>query len=296
MRSFALTLGIPVCLLITGCNRLAQAQDDAQLSAKYRQAAMQGGNSARGKLIFDSPKAQCAACHVVEGNDRKAGPPLATIGDKLARDQLLTSILEPSAMIHPDYGRITVATKDGNVVAGVLNRRTETAIELFDVEGKLKHIALVDVDVEKKGGPSLMPQGLYGAITEDQFADLIAYLSSLKQIVPDVLQGQGLVDDIRTLSQPIQLQPLHEAVHRFDFAVCVLPVPGTSNQFVVVEQKSRKVWRLIKDPSGDRKELFADLSAEAISGEFEGRYPKSGPLDFACHGDSVSTRLRVISG
>lgn len=270
MRILDLALAFPIFLVIAGCGRLAQAEDDKQLSERYRQAAMEGGDSARGKLVFDSPKAQCAACHVVVGNDRKAGPPLATIGDKLARDQLITSILEPSAMIHPDYGRITVAINDGTVVAGVLSRRTESAIELFDVEGKLKRIELADVDMEKKGGPSLMPQGLREAITVDQFADLIAYLGSLKQIVPDGLQGQGLVDDIPLLSRLVHLQPLHEPEHRFDFPVCVLPVPGASNEFVIVEQKSRKVWRLIKDSSGDRKELFADLSAEAVSGEFEG--------------------------
>ena len=40
--------------------------------------------------------------------------------------------------------------------------------------------------------------------------------------------------------------------------------------FLVVEQKTRKIYQFSKSPDGDRKELFADISHEAITGQFEG--------------------------
>ena len=246
------------------------AQDDLEAISRFRRAAEMGGDAARGKSVFESTQAKCSNCHLVATAGRKAGPPLTTVGDKFTREQLITSVLEPSAMIHPDYGRVLVQTKNGKVIAGVLNKRTDAIVELFDADGKLQSIALTEIEQEKKGGPSMMPQGLQAAISTELFTDLIAYLESLKQIVPAGTQPVGLVDDIPLIGRPVQLEPLHTEEHRFAFPVCVHPIPGTDNEFVVVEQRSRKVWRLIKDAAGERKELFVDVSSESVTGEFEG--------------------------
>ena len=64
--------------------------------------------------------------------------------------------------------------------------------------------------------------------------------------------------------------PLHAEKMRFDHPVWIIAKPGSKGEFLVVEQKTRKVWRLEKGKEKDSKTLFADLSGEASTGEFEG--------------------------
>ncbi len=261
---------LPFCLFSILLAVPGLGQDDAATIVRYRTAAEHGGNPVRGKTVFESEQSKCATCHLVGPGDRRAGPPLGTIGDKFTRPQLITSILEPSDLIHPDFGRTMLQTHDGQVIAGVLVKRDSNGVELFDTNGKLQRVSIDRIAEEKKGGPSVMPQGLHASMTTDQFVDLIAYLESLKQSRDTASQFADLVDEIPHIARPVTLKPLHDERLRFDFPVCVLPVPGTSNQYVVVEQKSRKVWRLTKSDDGDRKELFVDVANESIGGEFEG--------------------------
>jgi Glucose / Sorbosone dehydrogenase len=47
-------------------------------------------------------------------------------------------------------------------------------------------------------------------------------------------------------------------------------VPGSKSTFLVVEQKTRKIWRFEEGAREHQKELFSDLSQEATTGDFEG--------------------------
>ena len=243
-------------------------QDDKAILAKYRAAAIESGNAARGKVVYESKQAACKKCHVISGNERLAGPNLAVIGDKFTREQLIQSVLEPSAGIHPDYATLVVVTNDGKVHTGVLRQRTDKEIQMLDAEGKLLRIPLADVDEQKRDKKSLMPTGLFNTVKADQFADLISYLTTLKQKEGDAYPG--LPSEIPSIAKSVRLVPFHSEEMRFDHPVWIVAKPGTKNKFLVVEQQTRKVWQLEKRKQGDRKSLFADLSHEAITGEFEG--------------------------
>jgi putative heme-binding domain-containing protein len=243
-------------------------QDDRKILNQYRNAAMMSGDVARGKAVFESKEGACTKCHAISGKQRLAGPDLAVIGDKYTREQLIHSVLEPNAQIHPDYATVIVITTDGKTHPGVLRRRTDTAIELIDAEGKVLRISLDDVDQQQRGKTSLMPTGLYKTVTADQFADMIAYLMTLKQT--DREAHSGLPFEILPTKKPIQLIPFHSEEMRFDHPVWIIAMPGSKNTFLVVEQQTCQIWQLEKDRQGDRKSLFADLSNESISGKFEG--------------------------
>ena len=133
-------LGGLSCTLVGQDNKKAEKAAQA-LRAKYQQAALAGGNSARGKQVFTSEKAGCVKCHLIEGDGQRAGPDLRVVGDKYALDQLIRSVLEPSAAIHPDYATLVVATVAGKVHTGVLRKRTNQEIQLLDAESKLVRYA-----------------------------------------------------------------------------------------------------------------------------------------------------------
>ncbi len=259
-------------LLVLPVRSLQAQQPDPEIVARYRAAALRGGEAERGAVVYKSKEAACTKCHTVEGRERKAGPSLKTVGDKFTIEQLVTAVLEPSARIHPDHATTTITTVAGKVINGVLFSRSREEIELLDVEGKSVRIPLKEIEAEQPSNTSLMPVGLNKTVSAEQFADLIAFLSTLRQNLGKSA-WPGMPDEMPMVARPARLERLHSEEMRFDHPVCVIASPRAAGEFFIVEQKTRHIWRLQKGSDGlsnDRKELFVDLSAEASTGQFEG--------------------------
>jgi len=251
---------------------LIAAESEKATLARYSKVAQAGGDVARGKTVFASKEAACTKCHVISGSERKAGPSLQTIGDKFTREQLIKSVLEPSARLHPDHTTTAVNTVEGKTISGVLLARDKQSLKLFDVEGKTIEVAIADIENEKQSKQSLMPTGLYKTVKAQQFADLIAYLQTLRQRVGKSA-WPGMPEKMPMVAKPARLERLHSTNMKFDHPVCIIANPVAEQEYFIVEQKTRKIWRLQKGDSGfdaDRKDLFVDLSDEASTGQFEG--------------------------
>ncbi|MCA9215480.1 MAG: PQQ-dependent sugar dehydrogenase [Planctomycetales bacterium] len=238
----------------------------------HRQAARMGGSVEQGRAVFESKEASCSVCHRFELNadgqvPRLAGPNLHSIGDKFARDQLIKEILDPNSRMHPDFGTVTVVTVDGLTIEGVLQERTDDELVLLDSKSQPIRVKVSEIEQERKSDKSLMPEGLHKNVTPEQFRDLVAFLAARKQPVADN-QHPGLVGDVPAIEHPIQLKPL--VSHKFDFPVWAIAIPGTSTEFLVIEQKTRKIWRVDESQPERKPQLFVDLSGEATTGEFEG--------------------------
>ncbi len=266
------TTALSVLLLTLATAALIAQDNEKEILGRYRAAALMGGDAGRGKVVFESKQAACAKCHVLSGKEKKAGPKLGTIGDKFTRDQLIQSVLEPSARIHPDHATTTVVTTAGKTINGVLQSRTGKEIQLLDGEGKLVRIPIGMIELEKPSKTSLMPTGLNKTVKAGQFADLVAYMGTLRQKV-DTARWPGMPDRMPMLKKPARLQRLHSVAMKFDHPVCIIASPTADREYFVVEQKTRRIFRLSKgegDFSTDSKELFVDLSDEASTGQFEG--------------------------
>ena len=266
------TTVLSVLLLALATAALIAQDNEKEILGRYRAAALMGGDAGRGKVVFESKQAACAKCHVLSGKEKKAGPKLGTIGDKFTRDQLIQSVLEPSARIHPDHATTTVVTTAGKTINGVLQSRTGKEIQLLDGEGKLVRIPIGMIELEKPSKTSLMPTGLNKTVKAGQFADLVAYMGTLRQKV-DTARWPGMPDRMPMVKKPARLQRLHSVAMKFDHPVCIIASPTADREYFVVEQKTRRIFRLSKgegDFSTDSKELFVDLSDEASTGQFEG--------------------------
>lgn len=267
MRLSACSLVSVAALIVMSDTVFATAQDDSQVLAEYRAAAMEQGNAEHGKKFFESMEVACAKCHTIGGRERLAGPDLAVIGDKYTREQLITSVLEPSSGIHPDYAAVVIVTRDGKSRTGVLKRSSDSQIELFDAEGSVVRIPMREVEQQRRSSTSLMPAGLFKTVNAEQFADLIAYLSTLRQQAEEL---PGMPAEILHIAKPARLVPFHTDELRFDHPVWIIAKPGTPDTYLVVEQQTRKVWTLQKGERRDHKSLFVDMSHESITGQFEG--------------------------
>ena len=132
------------------------------------------GNPARGRQVF---KEQCANCHRLFGEGAAIGPDLsgAERGDL---DFLLTSIVDPSRQMRKEYQGVTVATKDGRVLTGLVLEQNDQYMVLFDSAQQKTTIPRSQIEETKDATNSVMPEGIVDKLRDDQVRDLFRYLQS----------------------------------------------------------------------------------------------------------------------
>ncbi|XZE53210.1 PQQ-dependent sugar dehydrogenase [Planctomycetaceae bacterium SH139] len=139
------------------------------------------GDAARGRDSFVAGRGQCAQCHQIHGQGLAVGPELSKIAAKYQRPaELLHHIVQPAAEIAEPYRAVRLLTTDGQVLIGRILSRTPTAIVLQDAAGRRYEINVEAVEEEFAATDSLMPEQLLAALTAQEAADLLAYLSQLK--------------------------------------------------------------------------------------------------------------------
>jgi putative membrane-bound dehydrogenase-like protein len=132
------------------------------------------GDAARGRLVFQQ---QCAACHRLFGEGTEIGPDLTGI-ERGNLDFLLTSLVDPSALIRKEFQAQTVSTTDGRVLSGLILEETEKTITLFDSKQQKSVIPRDLIEVTRPSDTSLMPEGMLDPLRDDQIRDLFKYLQS----------------------------------------------------------------------------------------------------------------------
>ena len=132
------------------------------------------GNAARGKPIF---KEHCAVCHKLFDEGETIGPDL-TGAERGNLDFLLTSLIDPSALVRKEYQSQTVALRDGRVLTGLIVDENDRLITLVDSNRQKTVIAREAVEAVKSSDVSLMPEGQLDTLTEPQIRDLFRYLQS----------------------------------------------------------------------------------------------------------------------
>jgi putative heme-binding domain-containing protein len=73
-----------------------------------------------------------------------------------------------------------VKTRRGDWYDGLAKGETDAAVMILDSTGTLHSIPKSDITSRRASAISLMPEGLQSPLSLEEFADLIAYLESLK--------------------------------------------------------------------------------------------------------------------
>ena len=158
------------------------------------------GDAERGRSVFfrQSPAlaaggaVSCGGCHRVQGRGQWVGPDLSTIGSKYGRDELLRSILNPSAAIGYNYRTVVLATNSGQILSGLPVEDTPARVVLKTAEGKRVTVPTREIDERSFGEVSLMPEGLANTLSEQDLVDLLVFLSTLKQPVSIVGEAHAV--------------------------------------------------------------------------------------------------------
>lgn len=157
-----------------------QSADGTKLPPLAELVAMTG-DAKKGRDVFlKTGASQCYKCHLVQGEGGTIGPDLSLIGQKLSKEALLESILNPSAAISHEYEVWLFHTENEGYVSGIIHGETEEAIELVDALTNITRIETKDIIERRKTTTSLMPTGLTAGLSVDELSDLVAFLETLK--------------------------------------------------------------------------------------------------------------------
>ena len=128
----------------------------------------------RGREIY---RQLCAACHRLHGEGGTIGPDLTT-ANRRDKDFMLTSLVDPSAVIRKEYLNYTVQTTDGRVLHGFVAEENAGSVVLGSATGERTEVPRDRIASMEDSGVSLMPEGLLNALTPQQLRDLFAWLQS----------------------------------------------------------------------------------------------------------------------
>ncbi|MGE3819626.1 MAG: PVC-type heme-binding CxxCH protein [Isosphaeraceae bacterium] len=161
------------------------------------------GNAERGQEVFFRAGANgCATCHRVRGRGQWIGPDLSTIGTKYGRDELLRSILSPSAAIGYNFRSLIVALDDGRVVNGLPVEDSPDRLVLKTADGQRVIVRPSQVEERQSSDVSLMPEGLVETLEDTEIIDLLTFLATLRQPVSIVGQYQAIGPVAETEGSP----------------------------------------------------------------------------------------------
>jgi putative heme-binding domain-containing protein len=174
--SFGMLVSDPTSTILAGSGTSIGAEGLRAFALSHQ------GDPVNGERIFFEEKGLgCVRCHAVGGKgNANIGPDLTGLANKYQKAEIIRSVIEPSSRLATGYQPLLIAKRDGTVVAGILRSETEDFVELIDAEGKFLRIAKVEIDQRQVSDSSLMPAGLADFLSPVEFADLIAYLGSLK--------------------------------------------------------------------------------------------------------------------
>ncbi|YCM44804.1 PVC-type heme-binding CxxCH protein [Verrucomicrobiaceae bacterium 227] len=150
------------------------------------------GNASRGESVYRRGSLQCIACHAIGGVGAPIGPDLISIGSSAPVDYLVTSLLAPNDKIKEGYHTTLITLKNGDAHTGSLINDGDNDVTLRDYSGGTLQIAKADIASTTISPVSLMPPGLTAGLREDEFIDLVRFLSEL-----------GKEGDFKTEAKPL---------------------------------------------------------------------------------------------
>lgn len=152
------------------------------------------GESAAGEKIFEGD-GNCWLCHMVNGKGGRLGPDLSRVGSRRTPEFLEEKIRTPNKNLAPgmmeplkdwpyDAEEVTVVTRDGKTVQGVLRNEDSFSIQIMDLSEGLHSYLKRDLREVVHEGKTAMPAFDEDTLSKEQLRDLVAYLDSLRGPAP----------------------------------------------------------------------------------------------------------------
>ena len=154
----------------------AKAKTRAQVVKEFLPALALKGDAAKGKIIFAG---RCAICHKHGKEGFALGPDLVTI-KTTGREKILTNFIDPNREVLANYVAYNISTSDGEEIVGLLGEESTTHVRIKLPLGQQRLLPRAQVKAMRSAGKSIMPEGLEAGLTQQQMADLLEFISTVK--------------------------------------------------------------------------------------------------------------------
>jgi quinoprotein glucose dehydrogenase len=128
-----------------------------------------------GRQVFE--RAGCVKCHTIVTQNTPLAPSLKGIAAQKV-DYLIESVLFPSKIIKTGFETEVIVTKNGQTHSGLV-REEGAFLRVLNLDKDVR-IAKSEVEERSVQRISIMPEGQEAQMSRREFADLIAYLMTLK--------------------------------------------------------------------------------------------------------------------
>jgi putative heme-binding domain-containing protein len=130
------------------------------------------GNLSNGHKLFVK---NCAICHRLYGEGNQIGPDL-TAADRKNLNVLLPNVIDPSAVIRPEFRCYNVVLDDGRILTGLLADANDSTVTVLDAKNQRTVVKRSDIEELKVSETSLMPENVLLPLGDQDLCDLFAYI------------------------------------------------------------------------------------------------------------------------
>jgi len=148
------------------------------MAQSTRPANVSAGDASRGSALLESNG--CFDCHRIRDRGSRLGPDLSDIGSRRTPDRLRQALVAPDEEVTPENRFVRLVTKDGATITGRLLNQDPFSVQLITPKEELKTYMRSSLREYAIVDSGLMPS-VRGKLTDQQIADLVAYLESLKE-------------------------------------------------------------------------------------------------------------------
>ena len=135
------------------------------------------GDAANGEKVF---RAQCLACHRVNGVGGRLGPDLSRIGASRTLATLDRQIRGAVEDFRPGYEPVTLTTPGGQSIHGVKKNEDLFSVQIMDTRERIQGYLKEDLREVANDQRSVMPVFQSDKISQSDMNDLLRYLSTLR--------------------------------------------------------------------------------------------------------------------
>ncbi len=157
-----------------------QRRSDSALAQIINNSAALPGNPQNGKAIFFGPS-RCSECHLAAGAGGFIASDLSSYGRSRPVEEIRDAIVKPNQPSNAPHGTVTIATRAGQTVTGVLRNEDNFSLQLQSLDGAFHLLMKSDVASIKRDSNSLMPADYGSTLSAGELNDLVSFLMSVAQ-------------------------------------------------------------------------------------------------------------------
>ncbi|NOY00874.1 MAG: c-type cytochrome [Verrucomicrobia bacterium] len=144
--------------------------------ARYQKALDMKGDAKKGQVKYETV---CISCHRYKDKGFVLGPDVVTF-IAAGKESILGNLFNPNKEVAPQFQTYAFTLKGGEVVVGMIANESSTEVTIRQPFGVEKKVTRKDIAGMKSIGMSLMPEGLEAALTVQDVADLLEFLTTVK--------------------------------------------------------------------------------------------------------------------